>query len=175
MKEYSITKLPDYDLELIKSLYRVGIENAGRKSDTLGFLYSEILDKSMYNTNIVSSETFFCDMGNKKLLTLLNKYIQMNDESEYISNVHHIKYIVGEGAKPHTDDSISDKSYILLLNDEFEGGEFYLDNRHIKFEKGDLLEFKGHLLHEVKEITKGYREVLVIFSKKKSKVKKTLL
>jgi predicted 2-oxoglutarate/Fe(II)-dependent dioxygenase YbiX len=63
----------------------------------------------------------------------------------------------------------------LLLNDEFEGGEFYLDNKPIKFKKGDLLEFDGHLLHEVKEITKGYREVLVIFSKKKLKVKKTLL
>lgn len=174
MKEYSITKLSDSDLELIKSLYRVGIENDNRKSDTTELFSPEILDKSMYNTNIVSSETFFCDMGNKRLLTLLQKYIQLDDESEYISNVHHIRYVVGEGAKPHTDDSISDKSYILLLNDGFEGGEFYLDNKHIKFEKGDLLEFQGYLLHEVKEITRGQREVLVIFSKKKSKVKKTL-
>lgn len=175
MKDYSITKLPNNDLELIKSLYRVGIENDNRKSDISELSSLEILDKSMYNTNIVSSETFFCDMGNEKLLGLLHKYIQLNDESEYISNVHHIKYVVGEGAKPHTDDSISDKSYILLLDDKFEGGEFYLDNKHIKFEKGDLLEFQGHLLHEVKEITQGQREVLVIFSKKKSKLKKTLL
>lgn len=174
MKEHSITKLQNCDLELIKSLYRVGIENDNRKSDTTELFSPEILDKSMYNTNIVSSETFFCDMGNKKLLTLLQKYIQLDDESEYISNVHHIRYVVGEGAKPHTDHSISDKSYILLLNDGFEGGEFYLDNKHIKFEKGDLLEFQGHLLHEVKEIKKGYREVLVIFSKKKPKIKKTL-
>jgi hypothetical protein len=175
MKEHSIIKLPDYYVELIKSIYRIGIENAGRTSDLWFFSSPEILDKSMYNTKIVSSETFFCDMGNEKLLNLLHKYIRINDESEYISNVHYIKYIVGEGAKPHTDNSISDKSYILLLNDEFEGGEFYLDNKPIKFKKGDLLEFDGHLLHEVKEITKGYREVLVIFSKKKLKVKKTLL
>lgn len=175
MKEYSITKLLDSDLELIKTLYRVGIENDNRKSDTTELFSPEILDKSMYNTNIVSSETFFCDMGNKRLLTLLQKYIQLDDESEYISNVHHIRYVVGEGAKPHRDHSISDKSYILLLNDGFEGGEFYLQGKHVTFEKGDLLEFQGHILHEVKEITKGCREVLVIFSKKKPKVKKTLL
>ena len=175
MKEYSITKLPQYDLELIKTIYRIGVENAGRKSEKERSSSLEILDKSEYNTKIVSGETFFCDMSNEKLLNLLHKYIQINDESEYISNVHYIKYSVGEKAKPHTDNSISDKSYILLLNDEFEGGEFYLDNKHIKFEKGDLLEFNGFILHEVKEITEGYREVLVIFSKKKLKLKKTLL
>ena len=56
-------------------------------------------------------------------------------------------------------------SVIVLLSDEFEGGDFELicDDNPIKLEmkKGKLFAFPSFILHRVKPITKGERNSLV--------------
>jgi hypothetical protein len=172
MIEYSIVNICEFDLNKIISSYMNGTENGGRKSFDS---HNILLDKNQYSTDLVSSQTFFCDLKNVELVEVVKKYIHINDDYEYVSNIHYIKYILGEEAKPHTDDYISDKTFIILLNDNFEGGEFYLNKKLVPLKKGDLLKFDSLQLHEVKKIRKGTREVLVIFVKKKIKNKKSII
>jgi predicted 2-oxoglutarate/Fe(II)-dependent dioxygenase YbiX len=62
-----------------------------------------------------------------------------------------------------------------MLNDNFEGGEFYLEDELIPINLGEMIEFDANRLHRVKKVTKGNREVLVIWMKWNKKNKKSLL
>ena len=66
-------------------------------------------------------------------------------------------------------------SLSLALNDDFEGGEFYLEENKIDFQVGEIIEFDATLLHEVKTVTRGNREVLVVWLKWNNKNKQSLL
>ena len=59
-----------------------------------------------------------------------------------------------------------------MLSDNFEGGQFYIEDDEIPFNMGEMIEFDANKMHGVKEVTKGNREVLVIWLKwiKKNKV-----
>ena len=50
-------------------------------------------------------------------------------------------------------------SVLGVLNDDFEGGEFYLINDKVDFSKGDILVFPSNFMypHKVEPITKGTR------------------
>ena len=63
----------------------------------------------------------------------------------------------------HNDDSLRRiETNIILLNDNFEGGEFELkDYGSIELNIGDCLNFKSTLDHRVKPVTKGIRYSLV--------------
>lgn len=63
----------------------------------------------------------------------------------------------------HDDDSFRRiETNIILLNDNFEGGEFELKEYGIiKLNIGDCLNFKSTLDHRVKPVTKGIRYSLV--------------
>ena len=89
--------------------------------------------------------------------------------------MHYINYKIGEEAKEHVDTGSSIRTYVILLNDNFEGGEFYLDNTHIPLKLGELIEFDANLLHKVTPILSGNREVLAIWVLPSQKNKKTLL
>ena len=73
--------------------------------------------------------------------------------------------------KPYENNMIRKLSFTLCLNDEYEGGNFYIwdaDPREkkiitktIKLKKGEMLVFPSHLWHKVDKVTKGTRKVLV--------------
>ncbi len=79
------------------------------------------------------------------------------------------KYEVNQNMKTHVDHIHSifdgkDKgvpilSIVGLINDDFEGGEFYINNEEVKFNKGDIMIFPSNFMysHGVKPITKGKR------------------
>ena len=54
-------------------------------------------------------------------------------------------------------------SFIGLLNDNYEGGEFICRKKEIKMKCGDILLFPSNFMypHRVKEITKGIRHSFV--------------
>jgi predicted 2-oxoglutarate/Fe(II)-dependent dioxygenase YbiX len=58
-------------------------------------------------------------------------------------------------------------SAVLVLNDDYEGGEFHFDNLNVSMliEAGSLIVFRGDKkrLHGVREVTKGYRVSMPIF------------
>jgi predicted 2-oxoglutarate/Fe(II)-dependent dioxygenase YbiX len=50
-------------------------------------------------------------------------------------------------------------SVLGLLNDDFEGGEFFMIDKQREFSKGDILIFPSNFIypHVVKPVTKGIR------------------
>ena len=68
-----------------------------------------------------------------------------------------------------------DKEYVLfnvaIYHNEFEGGDFYLNNQLIPIELGEMIEFDADMVHSVSKVTKGNREVLVAWVKKSNKNK----
>jgi len=79
-------------------------------------------------------------------------------------NMAVIKYLEGDCFPRHID---RDKNYELnrdflynvnlKLNDEYEGGEFFLKDNLFYAEVGDVYHYKSTEFHEVKPITKGIR------------------
>jgi hypothetical protein len=169
--EHKIIKIDINDINLIKQVYRNGEENGG---DMETNPFNKRIDKNTYGTELVKSETFFCDTRNKELVDIVKKYININEITEYIANIHYINYKIGEEAKEHVDTGSSIRTYIMLLNDSFEGGQFYLDNTHINLKLGEIIEFDANLLHKVTPIISGNREVLAIWILPSQKNKKTL-
>lgn len=45
----------------------------------------------------------------------------------------------------------------VILNDEFEGGQFWLDDKPLKKEVGEIYHYKSNQYHEVKKVTSGIR------------------
>ena len=171
MINYRKCKIPVEDIEMIKLVYEKGEENCG---DDPNNEYNKRFIKKNYNSKLVSSKTFFCDLNNTELMDIVKKHIPVAKD-EYIANVHYINYRIGEKANPHVDTGASIKTFIILLTNNFEGGEFYLTKKHVPFEMGEIFEFDAKLLHEVKEITEGNREVLVVCLKWNNKNKKSLV
>lgn len=80
--------------------------------------------------------------------------------------ISEVTYSEGGFALPHLDPD-SKITYNIMLEDTFEGGDVYLENQLQDFKKrGDVVFFNGgKQLHEVKEITKGKRKILSIWTK----------
>lgn len=104
---------------------------------------------------------------NSKLNKLLEGITGMN--AEYLLSIHTITSTKGAEVYPHRD-TLSAVSLSLILEDEFEGGDFYLNNDYIDLKRaGDYLIFNGHTTsHKVTPISKGSRKVLVAFYKPKA-------
>ena len=169
--EYKIHNISLDDIEILKKAYSIGEEGLG---DDPNNPYNKRMNMETYNRAAISAETFFCNLYNKQLTDIVKKYITVNSD-EYISNIHYINYKTGEEGKRHVDSGASEKTFIILLNDDFEGGEFYLKREPIPFKKGEILQFNGNHYHEIKPITKGNREVLVIWLKWNNKNQKSLV
>ena len=169
---YKLINISIEDINIIKDVYRNGEENTG---DIETNPYNVRIDKHDYNTTLIKSETFFCDTRNIELVNIIKKYITFNETMEYISNIHYINYNIGEEAKEHYDIGVSIRTYVILLNNNFTGGDFYLNNIHIPLKLGQIIEFDANLLHKVTPILSGNREVIAIWILPSQKNKKSLL
>jgi predicted 2-oxoglutarate/Fe(II)-dependent dioxygenase YbiX len=71
-----------------------------------------------------------------------------------------IVYGLNDFFRPHID-SCHDKTHsmtaVVLLNTSFEGGSFYVCEGESPLSPGGLIIFDRGILHEVKQVTKGYR------------------
>jgi len=80
-----------------------------------------------------------------------------------------IKYFPGDvfarhidmGGTKHTKDFIYNIN--VLLNDDYEGGEFYLNDVPYPKPMGEIYHYKSNEYHEVKKITKGTRYSALFF------------
>ncbi len=84
--------------------------------------------------------------------------IQLIDENLKVLEKHHTH--------------IAPYSFVLFLNDDFEGGELVFDNIVIKPIKNMIVYFTGELGHHVKPVTKGERYTLVGFTYSEINIKK---
>lgn len=71
-----------------------------------------------------------------------------------------------EGTKSLADhlDGKNNKTFIIILTDNFVGGETYVNNEKIELEKGDGIFFDGYkIYHGVREVKQGVRNALNIW------------
>ena len=149
--------MTDNDISYIKSvhpsLYNASIN---LKTDT--------------NTILFTESCIIYNLQNKKLNQFLcNKF---EEPIENLYEIHRLIYGTGGHAKKHRDKSTTFKTISIVLSDDFTGGDMYLNDEFVPLNKcGEYVKFNGGKdLHEVKEVTSGNREVLVVwFSKNKSK------
>jgi PKHD-type hydroxylase len=107
-----------------------------------------------------------------------NSEANWNFELNWCENFQYTVYEKNDKYDWHTDYVLQEEnsadnrklSFTLLLNDDFEGGEFELEagapsieERHVTVEmkKGDILFFPSYTWHRVKPVTKGTRKSLV--------------
>lgn len=147
-------------IDTIKTVYMDGISNKPVIDK-----HSEYIDKL-----IKYSKIHYCDINNKKLLSVLRSIIKPADFN-HIYSIHWIQYESGYECLEHTDMS-SYTTYILNLNNNFEGGELFVNGENTNSKCGDVVIFNGMKdKHRVSKITKGIREVLVIWISTTSRTK----
>ena len=170
---YNIYDIKENDIKEIKKVYKIGNENSG---DDLENKFNKRVDKTYYNSFLFDySENFWCDLHNKQLMDIVKKYVKYDIKQEYIADVHYVNYGIGQGAHEHTDTHSSIRTCVMILSNGFEGGNFYLDGKHIELKFGNMIEFDADLTHSVTPVENGNREVLVIFIKKSIKNINSLL
>tara|TARA_B100001996_G_scaffold380660_1_gene368497 strand:+ start:1273 stop:1815 length:543 start_codon:yes stop_codon:yes gene_type:complete len=80
----------------------------------------------------------------------INKYPEGGFMSKHVDNIHH-----SHGQQY----GFPQATILLYLNDDYEGGEFYVAEKEFKPEKGSAIIFPSNFMypHEAKKITKGTR------------------
>lgn len=99
-----------------------------------------------------------------------------NQKPQHLVSLHRIYYTAGDKALPHYDPSTC--TLVILLEADFkEGGDLILGGTYIRNfnREGEYVIYNGgKVLHEVKELKDGYREVLVAFWKDPSPMKSVI-
>jgi hypothetical protein len=170
-KKYKIHKISLEDLNQIKKIYR----NVGTTSIEDDNEFNIKTSNEVIRRDVLSGTEVICDLTNKELLDIIKKYVYFDEQNEYFSSLHYINYKVGQEVKEHFDLPYSSRTYVILLNGGYEGGEFYIEGELIKQNMGDMMEYDGVTKHHVEKVKKGNREVLVIWINKNQKNKKSIL
>lgn len=133
-----------------------------------------------------SNVSFFSkDEQNCWIFDKINYFIQFINDRHYgiklngYSTIQYTSYDVGDKYDYHIDTFLGPKnlqnisdlgtrklSVSILLNDDFEGGDFEFftgETNTVKMTAGQAIVFPSFLVHRVKEITKGRRESLVVW------------
>jgi len=147
----------------------------------------------LYNKNGVKASfdeyKIYDNKTNSWFLDIIKKFIYESvnlktNELNLDSNI--LSYTIGDRFSKHVDLSPNDinpriYTFGALLNDEFEGGELLvyenIDNQILTLNKlvGNCYIFESTIEHEVKEITNGIRNSLIIHIKNSELVKKNIL
>lgn len=133
-------------------------------------LYFTFIGKKDDSVVLFTEKSYIFSLKNKKLNSLICD--KFGEPLEHLYMIHRLIYNVGGFAKRHKDRFTTHKTVSIILSDEFEGGDMYVNDEKIRCnEKGEYIVFNGGKdWHEVKEVTSGYRDVLIIwFSKKQQK------
>ena len=126
-------------------------------------LFSENKNQWKEITDEVSYKIFFFSPSE----SICNKIIKYSKEILGLSistvNLAVLKYIEGDYFPRHLDrvGNGFNRDFLyninLKLNDEYEGGEFFLNDKLFTAEIGDVYHYKSTEFHEVKPVIKGIR------------------
>jgi hypothetical protein len=126
-------------------------------------LFSENKNQWKTITDEVSYKIFFFEPNesvSKKIMEYAEEVLGL---SILTVNLAVLKYIEGDYFPRHTDrlGNGFNRDFLyninLKLNDEYEGGEFFLNDNLFTAEVGDVYHYKSTEFHEVKPVTKGIR------------------
>ena len=167
-------------IELCKSLIRENSLPEKKWSKHSWYSYREddthsVPDKEL--DQLISSQHQFKSLGpclEQAVVNYQNKYSAKEGKAQggwikHIGQVKFNRYKVGIKMQTHYDHiqsmfdgkqkGIPILSFVGLLNDNYEGGEFICRKKEIKLKRGDILIFPSNFMypHKVQEITKGIR------------------
>lgn len=151
---FTESECQDIILKLNKDLDRVeqGNDGSNRKVNIKNINldnYQEII-----NCVFSANETFFKFDLSYHIESYFAKYTQYDHY-----NREHMDCTVLESQQ-----SLQRKlSFSLILNNDYEGGDFCIDKNDIKLNVGDIIIFPSFIPHSVKEVTKGNRYVFFGF------------
>jgi hypothetical protein len=133
-------------------------------------LYDASMNFETKYTTIFTESCVIYNLQNEKL----NQFIcnKFDEPIENLYEMHRLTYGTGGYSKRHRDKSTTHKTISIILSDDFTGGDMYLNDEFVSLNKcGEYVKFNGGKnFHEIKEVTSGIREVLIVwFSKNKSK------
>ena len=108
----------------------------------------------------------FTDVLIPEISDCINKKVSQSLDGDFINDLYFnvAKYEVGSSIGIHNDGVYTDAqehTLIILLFDQFTGGDFYINDVMIKLKKGDAILFNRDCMHQVKEISDGTRITLV--------------
>lgn len=99
---------------------------------------------------------------------LINKFSFLGVRN--VTAVRVVRYCEGDYMGPHTDFGLygkdaSLKTIIIMLSDEndYRGGELYVNNQKQSKEKGSYVMISSTQIHEVKTVNRGVRHSMVLF------------
>ena len=141
-----------------------------RDSDELKYMnkmHNRVVDT---NNNIIRIHNNKSVHYSNKNTVLYNKLQKLFGNSNLVLDCFYkLKYNVGDYSHSHTD-SYSDQTSLLLLSDNFTGGDFTLDSKQVNFNKQSMfVDFDSTKMHSVSEVLTGHRVVLVMLFQKKIK------
>ena len=130
-------------------------------------LYYTVEGKRGDNVSISTEKSYIYSLNNYNLKKILCE--KFNEDIKNVYSIHKLIYGVGGNAKKHRDRFTTHKTVSIILPGNFKGGEMFINDEIVEmFNPGDYIVFDGSKdLHEVKEITEGKREVLIIWFSKK--------
>jgi predicted 2-oxoglutarate/Fe(II)-dependent dioxygenase YbiX len=122
----------------------------------------------LYNKNLEPLKPYL-----KQALDNYYKDLSLNNLVSNHSNIRLNKYSTGTIMSEHFDlirrtqnDGIPVLSFLGLLNDNFNGGQFVMNNNVVKMKQGDIIIFPSTFLypHRVEEVTEGVRYTFVAWA-----------
>ena len=160
-----LSKINENTFNLIKDNLSFAKEKIGK----------ELKEMKQVHNNVVETKNEVMSIGTSTHFSNTNKILYNQLQEEFAGNdmildcFYKFRYDVGDYANPHFD-SYSNQTTLLLLSDEFTGGNFILDGNDMGFnKKGTFISFDSKKEHSVSKILSGYREVLVmLFQKNKT-------
>ena len=151
MKVYKTLFNDDFCDTLIEKIKNECVLSESHKTDWYVWLIwgqqgIQLLDREKWNDeiyNMVINELSKSNFPNYKTM-----WLQMTE------------YKDGRWLRRHVDGA-GNKTSIILLSNEFVGGDTYINDRAVNLEKGDGVVFDGgHQYHEIKPVTEGVRYAL---------------
>ena len=102
----------------------------------------------------------------KKLYARISHHIQNIDKHAYVNYFEVVKWKEGLNMEAHFDFDYHTYTSVIYLNDDYDGGETFVNDIKISPATGKIVTFKGNtLLHGVNKITKGNRYTVPIWYK----------
>ena len=143
--------ITDKECDELVSFYKTNISSA----------FSN-LDDNIYHFNAVNITKKVDNFSfTKKLFKEINN---LNLEDNGTLRIQHVDSTIKAVEIPHT--HTLPYSFVVFLNDDFQGGELIFDNIKINPKKGQLIYFNGSEGHYVNPVIEGDRYTLISFLKK---------
>lgn len=120
----------------------------------------------------INSDVWKIDYENEYIIEVL-KILNEQIENLYKHRTYIQRFNSEKKCKPHRD--TSNYTSILLLNDEFIGGDLIINNNNSNLKLGELIIFDSNEIHYIDKVIDGQRYTLVSFINVRDKKQKSLI